>query len=346
MQNCYSIDWLCLNLNMPFEIKEPKNFKIIHEEIGTTIFHKRDIIYFNGKEFATLVYKPISCILRQNLGQIKIANYFLYQTKTSKIIKQLLEELDCTFYSISRIDICCDFVNMEEMKPQNFISKFLNGEIIKLRKTKFATYGKHSKENNRIDTIKFGTSESILSWKLYNKTIELKEVKDKNWIKNKWKNFGWNEVDEVWRLEVEINNTSNIALYINDKTFLKSIEKCFCYSNYKPLFLFLLNKNFRFKYNGNQTNISRLQDVILIKDKQEKEITEYRREANPYPNRQIKTTCRELFEEYINVIDVNSERAQQIKNILYYFIKRYNLVSYMEDKFKTQEKLFIFNPLE
>lgn len=357
MKQCISCDWLTINVLLTINEnkfnpkKMPVPFAINEFETGTRIFKKRAKITINeyGKirEFGTMVWQPSSEILKQNLCQIKINNSYLYEeniTATYNYITYFLDKIGATFFSVSRIDICCDNTSFVDFQnPQDFISNIMENKIFKLRKCKISTFGKHNRNSNKINTIKFGSPESVLSWKIYNKIEELKDKGDKPYIKKKWRKYGWNEIDDVWRCEVEITNTSNIAIYFKDSNILTNLKSCFDEQCIAETFLFLTKKNFVFKYKGTDTNVSRLNTVQLFNTEYEviNEIELYRKENNIFPTRQIKILANELFKESEEQNWRQENRKIKMLQILDYVVNKYNLKEYMQKKCPNYEQVSI-----
>ena len=58
------------------------------------------------------------------------------------------------------------------------------------------------------EMIKYGSEKSRLSYVLYNKTKELEDVKNKPWIKDHWRSYGWDCFSDIWRLEFSFKATT------------------------------------------------------------------------------------------------------------------------------------------
>ena len=139
MKPIISIDWLTFNIQVnPYDLAKNKTFQsndefiIEYEEIGTRIFENRAIIYKDTLKVATLVYKPKSSIIQENLGQIQIANIMLYTTDIVSLAYDLIKFLGVRFLSLSRVDICCDSISFVDSEPLDFINMFVRNEIIRL----------------------------------------------------------------------------------------------------------------------------------------------------------------------------------------------------------------------
>ena len=140
MKPIISIDWLTFNIQVnPWDLSKNKTFQsndkyiIEYEELGTRIFENRAIIYKDSIKVATLVYKPKSSIIQENLGQIQIANIMLYTANIIELANELIQFLGVRFLSLSRVDICCDSVYYDGVQtsehPEKSVSKSMEGGI-------------------------------------------------------------------------------------------------------------------------------------------------------------------------------------------------------------------------
>jgi hypothetical protein len=53
----------------------------------------------------------------------------------------------------------------------------------------------------RLATLEFGLHSSPISCSIYNKTVEIRQKSRKTWFYDLWKESGWDETSEVWRVE-------------------------------------------------------------------------------------------------------------------------------------------------
>ena len=125
-----------------------------------------------------------------------------------------------TFRRIARIDLCLDFEKFDSGDaPQAFVTRYLKGRYAKVNQCTIATYGKDMWDGQQWNSIAWGSKKSPIFTRLYNKTLELKECKDKPYIRQAWASCGLvddfiqltkkNEhgefyKPEIWRLEFVI----------------------------------------------------------------------------------------------------------------------------------------------
>ena len=255
-QFCYSIDWLTFNiklkdLNNPF-IRDEGIYAEEREQ-GTNIF-KRVKDYYNTRDelVFTIVFQPHSKIIKQDFGQLQIANKWLYVGNLSKLVYKIFFQSNFELVNISRIDLCTDFFNfVDTYKPLSFIQDVAKGNVIKVNPSTINFWGKTGDYTIDYHAMNIGDRESSFNFKLYNKTKELEEKNEKGYIKTKWykKLQGYEELIKmkekptIWRLEVSIKDWNKIK--IDGKKVIEINNDVFDLLNYHPYFMqFFISKKF------------------------------------------------------------------------------------------------------
>ena len=258
-QFCYSIDWLTFNIklkdiNNPF-IKDERIYAEEREQ-GTNIF-KRVKDYYNTRDelIFTIVFQPHSKIIKQDFGQLQIANKWLYVGNLSKLVYKIFFQSNFELVNISRIDLCADFFNfVDTYKPLAFIQDVAKGNVIKVNPSSVNFWGKTGDYTIDYHAMNIGDRESTFNFKLYNKTKELEEKHEKGYIKTKWfkKLQGYEELIKmkekptIWRLEVSIKDWNKIK--IDGKKVIEINNDVFDILNYYPYFMqFFISKKFVWK---------------------------------------------------------------------------------------------------
>ena len=96
-QFCYSIDWLTFNIKLK-DINNPfirdEGIYAEEREQGTNIF-KRVKDFYNTRDelIFTIVFQPHSKIIKQDFGQLQIANKWLYVGNLSKLVYKIFFQL-------------------------------------------------------------------------------------------------------------------------------------------------------------------------------------------------------------------------------------------------------------
>ena len=256
---CYSIDWLTFNIKLK-DINNPfirdEGIYAEEREQGTNIF-KRVKDFYNTRDelIFTIVFQPHSKIIKQDFGQLQIANKWLYVGNLSKLVYKIFFQSNFELVNISRIDLCTDFFNfVDTYKPLSFIQDVAKGNVIKVNPSSINFWGKTGDYTIDYHAMNIGDRESTFNFKLYNKTKELEEKHEKGYIKTKWykKLKGYEELIKmkekptIWRLEVSIKDWNKIK--IDGKKVIEINNDVFDLLNNYPYFMqFFISKKFIFK---------------------------------------------------------------------------------------------------
>ena len=255
----YSIDWLTFNIKLK-DINNPfirdEGIYAEEREQGTNIF-KRVKDFYNTRDelIFTIVFQPHSKIIKQDFGQLQIANKWLYVGNLSKLVYKIFFQSNFELVNISRIDLCTDFFNfVDTYKPLAFIQDVAKGNVVKVNPSNINFWGKTGDYTIDYHAMNIGDRESTFNFKLYNKTKELEEKHEKGYIKTKWykKMIGYEELIKmkekptIWRLEVSIKDWNKIK--IDGKKVIEVNSEVFAILDYHPYFMqFFISKKFVWK---------------------------------------------------------------------------------------------------
>lgn len=218
MKYIVSIDWLSfsvhgdINVDM-FNVEQGSTMQMTmlrNCEVKKLPYNNRQFselyeVYYCGVLFAVVQAKPFAEILDKNLMIVKLANYWLYRPNGVATFYDFIRLCGWTVHNVSRVDICADFERFECDECPEFIRKFAAGIYRHVGRAKGVLhFRKKGIGILQYNGLRFGTAESERSVYLYNKTLELEEVKDKPYIRDKWKAAGL--TGTVWRLEVSIKS--------------------------------------------------------------------------------------------------------------------------------------------
>lgn len=233
MIRAINIDWLevyCLEpTNEPHTAKwfEDNGYKVKAREYGTPVYKEMFTIYQDEKEWIEIRRNPYS---RKGEGgfldplstHIKLCNEFCYTDSPIDELRAFLLACNYTFKSISRIDICMDFNEFDggiQVKP--FIQDYIKGKYSKLNQSKVNLHGEDFWRFREWNSLKWGSPSSPFSTKLYNKSKELREVKDKDYIRQCWLDAGLDLSRNVWRIEFSTSSQAQTRKSKEDKRAFK-----------------------------------------------------------------------------------------------------------------------------
>lgn len=243
------IDWLQLFGELVVDFKEGQHgiFTAKKEVYQTRHFKELYTIFLGTDEVAQLQAIPHSKIIDTGNSILKINNKYLYQKDLTIFTNNLMKCLNFTFVSVSRLDLCIDFeVFGNGYKVINFMEDFTRARIIKHGKNKFKLHGQQS-EILEYDYLRFGSPTSTISTYIYNKSKELREVKNKPWIVDTWRKNGMLNNLDVYRLEFSIKKMNKNAVNEDEGTFIQMNDLAIIQQqNYNTILKYLVNKNWRF----------------------------------------------------------------------------------------------------
>lgn len=222
-----SVDWLEVfgyskseKLFSPESYKQEGEYYLIDSGVMSRGFeHVIEVC----KRFGVQTYLPVATIrcvprstaLNKRLCLIKLNNRVLYSQGYVEILFSILDRYDIGYKGLSRIDLCYDcnkFVNgrspLRFMKQFAFVDQDSEKYIYKVGGSKsfriFAS--KNPTSLTQISGLEFGSGKSCKRAYMYDKSRELKEVKDKPWIREAWEKAGLvnDEKTHVYRSEISI----------------------------------------------------------------------------------------------------------------------------------------------
>jgi len=234
MKKCIVVDWVQIRVLLPVRPDNPKiggyvhypdtvndsRFLTVRDDLQQTQMFKEKytILTKCGDEVGVLVANPRSGLcMAENEGILKLSNKYLYQVGLVESVKMILRELHLTFLNYTRTDFALDFEKFDTMEVRRFIEMVADKELLKERRAKFAangttwSVGDHGQETGGYETISFGTAKSAVTYTLYNKTLEMSQVKIKPWIVDNWISNGYTGENDVWRLEFQISKTKDLV---------------------------------------------------------------------------------------------------------------------------------------
>ncbi len=196
---CVNLDWLevfCLEpicSTRDAEYFRERGFIVEEREYGTRIYNQMFTL-FGTDNYPLLEIRrspkssqPNGGLLPMNACHVRLVNRTCYYYDAAQKLKAFLIEHGLEYQRISRVDVCLDFERFDSGDwPQKFLRRYLQEKFAKINQTRIANYGEDAWTTRRWDSISWGREKSDVTTKLYNKTKQLNEVKDKPYIKQAW----------------------------------------------------------------------------------------------------------------------------------------------------------------
>ena len=259
------IDWLQVSFKGRLQSGGKYEVKMI--DLETKIFSKVYQIMYNGEIVASATAEPKSPILDPALLIIKIENKYLYISDPVLLMQDFQKEFKLTFVNITRIDLFRDFNTLKYgLNPQNLIHRFVKGDYMKRGKSEFKIFGNSNKTID-FSYLRFGGNTSDFQVYMYNKSKEMRDVKNKPWIIERAKAVGVDTSQDFWRLEVSCKSSKKEVVRIStgevcnpDLNYFASSKKISEYYNA------LLIKYFDIRENSGKSKTARERKIELFND--------------------------------------------------------------------------------
>lgn len=277
-----------------------ESIDLVESQIYNPIFAERRDIRACGVVVAQIFWAPRSSALDRSLASVRLENRVLYCQDRIKILYQICAALHVEICGVTRLDLCYDCNKLANgWNPADFVYKYVcnkplkKGHIHRSGSTRFACNGTRKwNQHSKITSIRFGSPKSAIGAYIYNKTLELAEVKDKPWIRECWEKAGLvselspelakltqKERDKmvdnhtlagyctqsVWRFEISIRCEGRDLLRLSDNGLFKlSVSDAENQLDVEELFYLYAKKAFDFRVNTGQKNIRHYKPMQLF----------------------------------------------------------------------------------
>lgn len=207
-----------------YKLTQPREFNALFGNCLSVELH--------GFRLATIYCEPRPSSIPRNLCLIKMSNPVLYSRRWQWYLADIMAALRWKYKSISRVDVACDFNYFSGgLDPREFIRRYMNSgawcpeqvSYYRVGGNKYSIIGKKRAQsievkNNSVggcvhdvQYLRFGQRISGVTTYLYNKSLELSEQKNKQYIADYWQKVGLLNTPEVpvFRLEISIGNKAS-----------------------------------------------------------------------------------------------------------------------------------------
>lgn len=275
-----SVDWLSIYVSTLGK-KTPNVGSIRAMDYGTQVYQFTEYYQINDKDVAVLTYAPRSGALVHDTGIIKVLNEYLYTEDIYTLVNNIILDWGLVALSVSRLDICADFHRFVDYAiMDDFFEDFLSCKIWRIGKGKFKVIGKERRRmqddtfavqgvqssRHSFQYLRFGGNTSDISAYLYNKSLEFKEVKEKNYIKEMWRQNNMDDDKDVWRLEFSLKgNAVKIINEVTGEVYFDKLEIVKDDNLIRRLYTTLYGRYFDFRVNDGQQRKDRMKKCNLLK---------------------------------------------------------------------------------
>lgn len=251
MQRCINIDWLEVHVledvsryPLDAEFFQRDGWTVNRREYGTRVYEQMfTLLDTHDEPFIEIRRAPKSStelngVLSPYSCHIRLTNRYCYVANCVAMLRDFLARYNYTFKRIFRIDICCDFERFDlGDDPAKFIRRYLAHKFSKINQCNRTTHGVDRWDGCDDNSISWGQRKSMVSTKLYNKTLELREVHDKPYIRSAWmaaglitnpvtmvkvRRDGTQYTPTIWRVEFSVKSGSAGWLIMEDHSHDKT----------------------------------------------------------------------------------------------------------------------------
>lgn len=330
-----SVDWLqtyCLgNRIEPGEYSDDVyNFSVVGRPEETKLFKHILDVYYQKLKVATITQCPRSSVINPRCTLVKLENRVLYSSKYVSILYAIQKVLKLHYKGITRIDVACDFNTFYNGRsPQKFIKQYITtapGDKKHIyRKGSDEFYIRGSKKRNAVSVfnyIRLGSKNSRIHSYIYDKTQELKDKKDKPWIRKAWERAGLinDETTHVWRAEISIHaegteliNLGTGQLFRLSPIYLTTKERI------DYLFVFYARKYMDFRVRCNSAKLSKYKKIKLFNiECQEQCVPNY--VPTSWDSGRVEKICanrlRKILMQYVDLNAADSDAIERTAHFL------------------------------
>lgn len=243
---CCNLDWLEVHAREP--VNQPrdamfyryKGWDVREREYGTRVYRQMFTLMQSDTEpLLEIRREPASVGLKgihePNECHVRLCNRTCYFDNAAAFLQKFLDDNGYTDVRISRVDICLDFVLFDEGdNPQDFVRRYFRHKYAKINQGRICGHGEDTWSGQEWNSISWGSKTSCVTTKLYNKTMELYDVKldrfRKPYIREAWFNCGFiddiqkvtkdGQRVQVWRVEFSLSSAVKnwVAIELNGKS--------------------------------------------------------------------------------------------------------------------------------
>lgn len=217
------VDWLSIYCHTdPLSNCDYGEFRLVVDEFRTPQYKNRARVFFRNDlkiPFCEILFGPTLSVMDIRSCHLRILNKHLYECGWYLRLQKVLLTLRMQYRSITRIDLYYDCNKFKNGRlPKSLALDYISKKVLKIGinrgQISFKDYGYAIAQNTTKDAVQVNVglpNINAITWgnkgyiqtQLYNKSLELREVKFKQHIVDAWERVGLNP-SEVWRTEIRI----------------------------------------------------------------------------------------------------------------------------------------------
>lgn len=304
-KRCVNLDWLEVDVLEPHYGLDPDYFRaqgfIVEErEYGTRVYEQMFTLYgTDGYPLLEVRRKPKTPLLSPQDVHLRLVNRTCYYDNAADIMDEFIRRYDYMFIRLTRVDICLDFEKFDRGDdPKAFLLRYLAGKYSKINQSNIHGHGTDQWNGRDWNSISWGSPQSDIGTKMYDKTLELYDQTTHAWkkpyIRQAWKECGlvddWMKCTKhdkdgkeyqprIWRVEFSIRSSVRNWFLIqrdgrakNKQSIRNDLEMYKGRDKLLTMFATLSLHYFRFKHYEPDVRKDRCKDKILFDWKEEQAV--------------------------------------------------------------------------
>lgn len=261
------------------------------------------------------MFSPYSC-------HIRLSNVACYSNEPVIKLEDFLFQYQYDVSRIFRLDICLDFERFDKGDdPSDVLNRYLKGKYTKINQSNISAHGRDLWDGRKWNSVSWGNPKSMVSTKMYNKTMELQTAKDKPYIRYAWqmaglvddyinmtktKTNGSTYKPDIWRVEFSIKSSARAWYIVEDNTHRKAKQIALPHSlnlyetreQLLTAFACLSHHYFHFKHYQANRRKDRCQDKVLFVFDKEDTVYKIDRLITDRPRNNAEDTLKARLEQY------------------------------------------------
>ena len=294
---CINLDWLEVHAResqspcRDAAYFEAKGYRVQVREYGTRVYREMfTILAPNDEPLLEVRRDPASQGLQgihdPDECHIRLCNRTCYFDNAATLLENFLQKHGYREVRISRVDICLDFSRFDKGDdPAAFVRRYFKHRYAKINQGRICGHGSDTWDGQNWNSISWGSKSSAVSTKMYDKTLELYDVKldrfAKPYIREAWFRCGLiddiqrctlkGERQTIWRVEFSLRSAVKNWVPINLDGEARKIQSlrntlsvyC-CRERILVMFASLCRHYFRFKKYEEGKRKDRCPDKVLF----------------------------------------------------------------------------------
>lgn len=193
------------------------DYSAVLRPYGTRVYKYICDVSLHGIPLMTICYEPLSKIsaggiMDDRMCHVKLENEWCYNDGWADVFKDALRVFRLKPIRPSRIDLAGDLQHFECGMPANVLaSGLMQRRYYKIHQSRWRANGNDAADLSW-NSLAFGSKSSPVFTRFYNKSMELREGKDKQYIRECWENAGLDVSRDVWRVEFALTDTGKEVL--------------------------------------------------------------------------------------------------------------------------------------